>query len=230
MSLWLCLRFELLPLEALLTQQGQPEDTAVIIAAQRRVLICDERASLCGVLPEQSISTAQALLVDTQHCVIERSRETEEALLEQLSIWAYGLSPHLQRWRDDALAEKWEKIRSLRRVVTGALEIERAEKRIGSSLQAAPTVYADSLTVAAMDGIDLAEISITSAAELIEGAAPEDSFSLPDIEGIAVVPGLAEGKKCARCWQVLPDVGTYDHIDLCARCSDTVKNGKGFAE
>ena len=103
MSLWLCLRFELLPLEALLTQQGQPDDTAVIIAAQRRVLICDERASLCGVLPEQSISTAQALLVDTQHCVLERSRETEEALLEQLSIWAYGLSPHLQRWRDDAL-------------------------------------------------------------------------------------------------------------------------------
>ena len=103
MSLWLCLRFELLPLEALLTQQGQPDDTAVIIATQRRVLICDERASLCGVLPEQSISTAQALLVDTQHCVLERSRETEEALLEQLSIWAYGLSPHLQRWRDDAL-------------------------------------------------------------------------------------------------------------------------------
>ena len=48
MSLWLCLRFELLPLEALLTQQGQPDDTAVIIATQRRVLICDERASLCG--------------------------------------------------------------------------------------------------------------------------------------------------------------------------------------
>ncbi len=67
-----------------------------------------------------------------------------------------------EAWRDDALAEKWEKIRRLRRVVTGALEIERAEKRIGSSLQAAPTVYADADSVAAMEGLDLAEISITS--------------------------------------------------------------------
>ena len=133
-------------------------------------------------------------------------------------------------WRDDALAEKWEKIRRLRRVVTGALEIERAEKRIGSSLQAAPTVYADAATVAAMDGIDLAEISITSAAELIEGAAPADAFALPDIEGIAVVPGLAEGEKCARCWQVLPDVGAQDHDDVCARCSDAVDHGKEAAE
>ena len=44
-------------------------------------------------------------------------------------------------WQDDALAAKWQNIRLLRRVVTGALEIERAEKRIGSSLQAHPTVY-----------------------------------------------------------------------------------------
>ena len=44
-------------------------------------------------------------------------------------------------WRDDALAEKWRKVRTVRRVVTGALEIERAAKRIGASLEAAPVVY-----------------------------------------------------------------------------------------
>ena len=42
-------------------------------------------------------------------------------------------------WRDDALAEKWRKVRSVRRVVTGAIEIERAPKRIGFSLEAAPS-------------------------------------------------------------------------------------------
>ena len=41
-----------------------------------------------------------------------------------------------QSWRNDALAEKWRKVRQVRRVVTGALEIERAHKRIGSSLEA----------------------------------------------------------------------------------------------
>ena len=46
-----------------------------------------------------------------------------------------------QSWRDDVLAEKWRKLRNVRRVVTGALELERAAKRIGSSLEAAPIIY-----------------------------------------------------------------------------------------
>ena len=72
-------------------------------------------------------------------------------------------------WRDEALAEKWRKVRAVRRVVTGALEIERKEGRIGSSLEAAPKVYiADRDLRDALAGVDLAEISITSGAELIE--------------------------------------------------------------
>jgi isoleucyl-tRNA synthetase len=135
-----------------------------------------------------------------------------------------------ESWRDDALAAKWEKVRRLRRVVTGALEIERAEKRIGSSLQAAPDVYADDDTVAAMTGVDLAEISITSAATLIAGAPPAGSFSLEDVPGIGVVPNLAEGGKCARCWQVLPDVGTHGHDEICGRCAAAVEKLPDAAE
>ncbi|MEL0013010.1 MAG: class I tRNA ligase family protein, partial [Alphaproteobacteria bacterium] len=127
-----------------------------------------------------------------------------------------------ESWRDDALAAKWEKVRRLRRVVTGALEIERAEKRIGSSLQGAPTVYADAETVAAMEGVDLSEISITSAATLLTGDVPDGAFIVPDIAGIGVVSALAEGEKCARCWQVLPDVGTHTNPDVCARCDAAV--------
>src|SRR5215469_1568876 len=44
-------------------------------------------------------------------------------------------------WRNDALGAKWEKIWAVRRVITGALEVERREKRIGSSLEAAPEIY-----------------------------------------------------------------------------------------
>src|SRR5205085_1753239 len=105
--------------------------------------------------------------------------------------------------RADALSEKWRKVREVRRVITGALELERAAKRIGSSLEAAPIVYVSDLDLfAALVDVDLAEVSITSAATLVEGEGPPDAFRLPDVPGVAVVPKLAEGSKCARSWKI----------------------------
>ncbi|HEY0837579.1 MAG TPA: isoleucine--tRNA ligase [Azospirillum sp.] len=126
-------------------------------------------------------------------------------------------------WRDEALAEKWGKIRDVRRVVTGALELERANKRIGSSLQAEPTVYIDDATRDLLAGVDFADVCITSQITLADGTAPEGAFTLPEVAGIAVTPGLADGEKCERCWKVLPEVGTVaDHPTLCTRCADAV--------
>jgi len=113
-------------------------------------------------------------------------------------------------WRDAALAAKWETLRDIRSVVTGALEIERAQKRIGSSLEAAPIVYIDDpLLRAALDGVDFAEICIASAIELREGAGPEEAFRLPEVKGVAVVPQRAAGVKCARSWKYF-DPATAD--------------------
>ena len=126
-------------------------------------------------------------------------------------------------WKDDALATKWAKIRKLRRVVTGALELERAEKRIGASLDAAPTVYAAAEYVEALSGLNLAEIAITSDIELVTGDAPEGAYTLDDVAGVGVVPGLADGDKCERCWQTLPEVGSHaEHKTICNRCADAV--------
>ncbi len=124
-------------------------------------------------------------------------------------------SVHLQlfpdvpaEWRDDTLAEKWRKIRNVRRVVTGALELERAGKRIGSSLEAAPVVYVSDLDLFnAIVDADLAEICITSNATLAEGEGPADAFRLDDVRGVAVVPARAHGRKCARSWKVTESVG-----------------------
>ncbi|HKJ75146.1 MAG TPA: class I tRNA ligase family protein, partial [Alphaproteobacteria bacterium] len=129
-------------------------------------------------------------------------------------------------WRDEVLGRKWEKIRALRRVVTGALEVERREKRIGASLQAAPQVYVeDKSYIDAMKGVDLAEISITSAGTLIHGTPPQGAFMLDDVDGVGVVPALADGEKCQRCWQVLPEVGAVeDAPDLCRRCAGAVQS------
>ncbi len=114
-----------------------------------------------------------------------------------------------RQWRDDALAEKWRKVRALRRVVTGALEIERKEGRIGSSLEAAPRVYVtDGEVRAALRGVDLAEIAITSGISLLSRAGPEDAFRLPEVPGVAVVFAPARGTKCARSWKILAEVGS----------------------
>jgi len=111
-------------------------------------------------------------------------------------------------WRDEGLAEKWRRLRNLRRVVTGALEIERAGKRIGSSLEAAPIIYvADGELFAAAADVDLAELCITSAATLVEGDGPPSAFRLEDVPEVAVEPRRAEGRKCARSWKILPSVG-----------------------
>jgi isoleucyl-tRNA synthetase len=112
-------------------------------------------------------------------------------------------------WRDDALAEKWRKIRTVRRVVTGALEIERAHKRVGSSLEADPIVHvSDPELFAALVDIDLAEICITSAATLVSDEGPASAFRLPDVSGVAVVANLASGTKCARSWKISPAIGS----------------------
>ena len=134
-------------------------------------------------------------------------------------------------WRDDALADKWAKVRQLRRTVTGALEIERANRRIGSSLQAHPAVYADAEYRHAAEGIDLADLFITSAAEFADGEPPADAFSLSDVPGVRVRVDAARGEKCERCWKVLEEVGNNpEHPRICPRCADSVEQFSAAAE
>jgi isoleucyl-tRNA synthetase len=113
-------------------------------------------------------------------------------------------------WLDLALAEKWERVKRVRRVVTGALELERAAKRIGSSLEAAPIVHlADAETLALLGTVDFDEVCIVSAIVLEAGAGPASAFRLDGIDGVAVVPERAGGVKCARSWRYF-DPATAD--------------------
>ena len=123
-------------------------------------------------------------------------------------------------WRDEALAARWDRIRTLRRVVTGALEVERREERIGSSLQAHPVVHGAGKFREALAGVDFAEICITSGIAVRDEAAPDGTkaFALDEVPGVSVVVPAAEGAKCQRCWRVLPEV----EGDLCHRCEEVV--------
>jgi isoleucyl-tRNA synthetase len=147
----------------------------------------------------------------------------EEAWLDR---YPDAVSVHLEQfsnipaaWRDEALAAKWRKVRAVRRVVTGALEIERREKRIGSSLEAAPAVYVtDAELRGAIADVDMAEICIVSAISILDAGAPAGAFALDDVKGVAVTPALASGRKCARSWRYTDDVGSDpDYPDVSAR-------------
>ena len=143
----------------------------------------------------------------------------EEAWLERhgpdTSIHLTDMPAVPEGWRDDALAGKWAVIRRARRAVTGALELARADKTIGASLEAAPTVHVGAETAAILATVPFDEICITSAIEVTDAPAPDGAH---EEEGIAVAFARAQGGKCARCWKVLPDVGTHARPAICARC------------
>ncbi len=136
----------------------------------------------------------------------------------------------LDRFKDETLATRWETIRNVRRVVTGALELERAAKKIGSSLEASPVVYiADRALIATLFDTDLAEVCITSSYEVHEGDAPADAFRLHDIPGVAVVVEKAVGTKCARSWKILPTVGEdSEYPDVTPRDAQALREWKAL--
>ena len=146
------------------------------------------------------------------------------------SVHLLTFPDNLAGLRDEALAAKWQIIRDVRRVVTGALELERAAKNIGSSLEASPLVYVtDKAVFATLFDIDLAEVCITSNAMVTNDEAPAKAFRLNDVAGVAVMVEKAVGRKCARSWKILPTVGEdADYPDVSPRDAAALREWKAM--
>ncbi|MFT4075901.1 MAG: isoleucine--tRNA ligase [Asticcacaulis sp.] len=127
-------------------------------------------------------------------------------------------------WHNVTEHDRWQKIEQVLSVVTAALEEKRRDKVIGSALEAAPVVHiADNAVWEAMQEIDAAEVFRTSQATLTIEPAPADSFKLEGLAMIAVVFAQAEGRKCARSWRILPEVGSDPRYpDLSLRDAEAV--------
>ena len=106
---------------------------------------------------------------------------------------------------DATLSQRWATLREIRGRLTEVLEKARAEKLIGSSLQAALTLPPEATTLLDPDG--WAGLAIVSQAR----------------PGPALAVERAPGEKCARCWRVLPEVGSQ-HADLCLRCTAVIQS------
>ncbi|WP_170426736.1 isoleucine--tRNA ligase [Ruegeria arenilitoris] len=126
-------------------------------------------------------------------------------------------------WRDSELEANMAKVRRVRRAVTAALEVQRQDKVIGSSLEAAPIVHVDDAeTRDLLATFDVDDMCITSGLTVTGDPAPAEAFRVPEIEGVAVVFEKADGEKCQRCWKILPDVGLHAHPGVCGRCNDAL--------
>jgi isoleucyl-tRNA synthetase len=145
-----------------------------------------------------------------------------------------------EAWRDDALAERWNEIRAIRRMATARLEAMRAGGEIGSSLQARVGMGLPEPQHAYLTADDWAELLIVSNVDLLPIAEflgrvetgrthPPDHPAAPMLDAlphVAVDADKAPGAKCARCWRVLPEVGQSEaHPTLCLRCADAVDSG-----
>lgn len=228
-----CHDFEFHTLFAEITQFCTVELSAFYFDIRKDALYCDAPDS-----PRRM--ACRTVLDQLYHCLVKWMAPflcftAEEAWLARHPDDAEA-SVHLElfpeipaAWADEALATRWDILRNFRRVVTGALELARAEKKIGASLQAAPVVYALPNRLAVTDADEMAELCITSSITLKAEPLPADAFTLPDVPGVGVVVDLADGEKCQRCWKVLPDVGSHSHEGVCGRCDDAVDRIGGGA-
>ncbi len=209
-----------------ITEFCQVELSQLFFDIRRDALYCDQPASLRR----------------------RAARTVMAAVFERLTIWLAPLIPFTMEeawttrypeatsnclrvfpetpaaWANPAEAARWATIQSVTSVVTGALEVERREKRMGAALEAAPVVHiADPALMTAFEGLDPAELFRTSQATLVAGAGPSGAFRLAETPGVAVEPRKAEGRKCARSWRILPEVGSDPRYpDLSLRDGEAV--------
>lgn len=150
-------------------------------------------------------------------------KEEDDAESVQLNYWP-AQNPV---YDNKELEEKWAKIIRVRQVVSKALEIARAEKLIGHSLNAKVSIYADESNYDFLKSIekDLITIFIVSDVELINSVEVEGKFYEDDeFKGIKVVISQAEGEKCERCWMISKTVGKdQEHPSICDRCKTAIE-------
>ncbi len=121
------------------------------------------------------------------------------------------------------IEERYNKLFALREDIMKALELARAEKKIGKSLDAKLTIYASGENKALLDEFvdELTTICIVSQVTLSEATAPEGAF-VGENGNIAVLVEGADGEKCDRCWMYTTDIQEDGEGKVCRRCKKIV--------
>jgi isoleucyl-tRNA synthetase len=128
-----------------------------------------------------------------------------------------------EKYVDEALEARWDRLLAVRGEAAKVLEALRKDKKIGHSLDAGVTLYAEAglYDLLARYGKDLPFIFIVSSVALAkEAGAPADAFTSDVVTGLKIAAAPAKGGKCGRCWMYQESVGTVkDHPEICTRCA-----------
>ena len=124
-----------------------------------------------------------------------------------------------ESYKNSEVNDIWITLKQIRKVITGALEKKRADKIIGSSLEAHIDIYLEKSILEKVKNYQLDEISITSSFELHEITSNSEGFSLEEVSDVKVEVSKTSGQKCQRCWkykkQLIRD-------EICSRCDNAI--------
>ncbi|HEY5072838.1 MAG TPA: isoleucine--tRNA ligase [Caulobacteraceae bacterium] len=200
--------------------------SALFFDIRRDALYCDRPDSMrrraCRTVMERCFERLTAWLAPLLPFTMEEAWAARRGDAGANSARIFPTTP--EEWRDPEEARRWRDVERVTSVVTGALEVERREKRMGGPLEAAPVVHiSDPELMGAFEGLDPAEVFRTSQAELSRSNPPDGAFALEEVVAVAVEPRKAQGAKCARSWRILREVGSDPRYpDLSLRDADAV--------
>lgn len=201
--------------------------SAFYLDVRKDALYCDAPASArrraCRSALDETFSRLTAWLAPVLPFTMEEAWQTRFPDAASVHLRQFPETP--ADWRDEAAASAMAELRRVRGAVTGAIEIARAEKRVGASLEAAPRVFIeDDALRARVQAVDFAELCITSGVSIEAGAGPAEAFRLADVPGVAVLVEKASGVKCARSWRYF-DPATADpaYPDITPRDAEAVR-------
>ncbi len=201
--------------------------SAFYVDVRKDALYCDAPSSLrrraCRSALDEVFSRLTAWLAPILPFTAEETWLTR--FPDDVSVHLRTFPETPAAWEDDFAGEEVARLREARSVVTGALEVARREKLIGSALEARPRVWvADESLRASLQKIDFAEFCITSGIDFDAGEGPADAFRLSETPGVAVKVEKAPGVKCARSWKYFdPSTAIAGFPDITPRDAEAVK-------
>jgi isoleucyl-tRNA synthetase len=111
-------------------------------------------------------------------------------------------------------------LKLIRKAVNGAIEIERKNKLLGSSLEASVEIYfKDKDGINKINVNDLENICIVSKLSIIQANNVEDYFQLNELSDVGIKVKKVSGEKCNRCWKYFDKLNN----SICQRCNDAIK-------
>ena len=147
---------------------------------------------------------------------------TEEAWKSRSNQTSIHLEDFLETpddYKNSDINEAWLTIKQVRKVITGALEKKRAEKIIGSSLEAHLDIYVEKEILEKIKNYQMDEISITSSFLFHEITDGIKGFSIEETPNIKIIVSKTSAKKCQRCWKYKKEL---IRDEICHRCEEAI--------